>query len=265
MSQIIDGKKLALVHQVKLFKKIKKLKVKPAVVSILVGNNPASLIYSKLKQQKGEELGIDFRLAKFNDNIPFEKVVQKIEEFNNDVSIHGVMVQLPILKKLLGKLKADKLLQKISPTKDVDGLTGKGPVLPATVRGVISILKSLKINFQKNIFAVVGSKGMIGKEMVEVLERSGTSVIEIDKKSSASSLDNLKKADIVISCVGEKNLILPQYLKNDVILVDVGLGDFDPSCFKNAQAYTPEKGGVGPMTIISLMENVVELVHGTTG
>ncbi|OGE15509.1 hypothetical protein A2111_02235 [Candidatus Daviesbacteria bacterium GWA1_38_6] len=112
-------------------------------------------------------------------------------------------------------------------------------------------------NWENQKIAVVGATGEIGKPLVKLLRSKGVNLVEIS--SSMGSIENdLKNADIIISAVGSENLIRAEMIKEGVILIDVGLGDFDPGCFKKASLYTPKIGGVGPMTVISLMENVTE-------
>lgn len=261
MDKIINGTVLAKQHEEVLREKIKTLSKVSYVVSILVGDNPASLLYSNLKQKKAVELGIVFELKRFSSDTSWEEVIEEIKKLNSDQKIDGIMVQLPLPIEFLTNHTTEELLEKIDLLKDVDGLTEKGPVELAVVRAVFSLMFWVGIDDEKlgNV-AVVGSEGRIGQSLVKKLKGIPGRVIEIDKKNPLSSLDDLKEADTIISCSGVKDLIKPEYLKDGVVLIDVGLGDFDPSCYEKAIAYTPEKGGVGPMTIISLMENVVELV-----
>ncbi len=254
-TKIIDGKALAAEHEERLKETIEKLNGVPHIVSFFNPEDKPSVVFTRLKQNKAQKLGIVFNPIEINSAVTVEVLASLVEGFNKDPGVHGIIFQLPLPKHL--KAHQDYLLNLIKSEKDIDGLTGRG-FMPATVRGVLSILKDQKIDLESNIFAIVGSEGMVGRAMVVVLRENGAKVLEIDKKIPASSLNDCGDADIVISCVGEKNLILPDHIKEDAILIDVGLGDFDPKCFEKAGLYTPEKGGVGPMTVISLMENVVE-------
>lgn len=259
MYKIIDGKKLALEHELRLKEKIEKLKVQPSVVSILVGDNPGSLLYTGIKQGKARQLGINFAVWKFPENVAFAKVTSEIDEFNNDVSIHGIMVQLPLPERFLPKEKVQKLLDRINPQKDVDGLTGKGPLLPATVRGVLSILESEKqLDKGKTVVVVGGVRGLLGRALVKSLKDMKEKVIPVSRDDESLG-EFTKKADVLISSSGTKNLITEEMVKKRAVVVDVG-GDVD---FRNvsrvAGRITPPKGGVGPMTVISLMENAVDL------
>lgn len=258
---IIDGKKLAAEHESLLKKKIQELRIKPKVISIRVGDMGGSEIYSEMKTRKATDLGIKFEIHYRPPHTEFSDILREIEHLNKQGNVDGLMIQLPLPPEFLGEHKVEELLHTIDPEKDVDGLTGKG-LLPATVKGVISILESIKIDFKNNIFAVVGSKGQVGSEMVKALKDEGGRVIEVDQKDATTGLGDIKNADVVISCTGVKGLVKPEHVKVGVVAIDIGLGDFDSGVYEKASAYTPIKGGVGPMTVISLMENVVE-VYGS--
>ncbi len=256
---MIDGKALALKHEEVLKEEVKGLEVTPHVVSILIGNDVASEIYSRMKSEKAAELGFIFEVQNIPESASWESVTEFINGLNNDPEITGIMVQLPLPETFLKDHQLSDLLDLIDPQKDVDGLTTNSPFMPATVRGVMSILNSeLGIMNNGKLIAVVGALGTVGRALVDELEQKGNQVIQVDKELPESSLDSIKEADVVISATGEKNLIKEEHVSDGVILIDVGLGDFDPGCYDKASAYTPIKGGVGPMTIISLMENIVE-------
>lgn len=257
--RIIDGKKLALEHELKLKEKIKKLKVRPFVVSVLVGDDPSSLLYTSIKQRKARQLGINFAVRKFPENVAFAKVTSEIDEFNNDVSIHGIMVQLPVPARFLSKEKVQKLLDHINPPKDVDGLTGKGPLLPATVRGILSILESEKqLDKGKTVVVLGGVRGMVGVALVKSLKDMKEKVIPVSRDDKSLG-ECTRKADVLISSSGTKNLITKEMVKRGAVVIDVG-GDVDfENVSKVASRITPPQGGVGPMTVISLMENAVDL------
>ncbi len=257
---IIDGKALALKHEEILTEELADMDIKPTAISLLIGEDPASLMYSNMKQKKAEELGIAFQILQIPDDVTYEALEEQINKLN-DSSVNGIMIQLPIPEKVLGEKDPQTLLDLIEPNKDIDGLNPKSTILPATVRGVISILDSLASQdsiLEASSFAVVGALGQVGRRLVEELEQKGNQVIQVDEKLPESSLDDISDVDVVISCVGEKDLIKPEHIKDGALLIDVGLGDFQEDCYNKASAYTPVKGGVGPMTIISLMENIVE-------
>lgn len=253
MARIIDGVALASKHQGNI-----KLDISnpPHLVSLFDLNNKDCLFFTSRKQYKAQELGIAFDKIGMTSDVDIKIIGTLVEEFNSDPNIHGIMFQLPLPKHL--QKYQDYLINLIRAEKDVDGLTGHGPYLQATVKGVTSILKSENIDPKYMKVAVVGSEGMVGKGLVKALKDQDCEVLEVDKKKPGSSLLDIKDADVVISCTGVCNLIRSEHIKRGVVLIDVGLGDFDAGCYERADAYTPVKGGVGPMTVISLMENVTE-------
>lgn len=251
-SKILDGKTLALKHEDILKQKLSQKTRSPKIVSFCNKEDGASVTYTNMKKQKAGDLGIEFIAENYNSATPRDEIVKKIEKYNDDLGVDGIMLQLPLPESLSG------LLNLIDPQKDVDGLVKESPFLPATVKGVISILDEYIKRWETKVIAVVGALGSMGEVMTKALKERGVNIIEIDKKISASNLNDCKDAEIVISCVGVRNLILPDYIREGATLIDVGLGDFDPATLQKASLYTPEKGGVGPMTVISLMENVVE-------
>lgn len=262
----IDGRALAKLHEEQLRTKLSGLQIsglrQPVVVSFCNTDDPPSVQYTEMKQRKAMEVGIDFRAEPYSTQTSREILTESIERYNSDPDIDGIMVQLPLPKKL--NVIKDDLLNLISPKKDVDGLTGNGQFLSATAKGVMSILGSIGVDYNR-VYSVVGSQGQVGREIVKVLQTGEASVIEIDQKNPETNLSDIQRSNIVISCVGKSGLILPEHIKDGSVLIDVGLGDvgnsmgdFDPACFVKASMYTPKIGGVGPMTVISLMENAVD-------
>lgn len=260
MSKIISGTDLAKKHEYLLKEKIIGLSKKPKIVSILIGDDPSSLLYTQMKQKKASSLGIGFDYMNFSETESFHNVVMTIIKLNNDPEISGIMVQLPLPKKFLQNNTTEDLLKNINLQKDVDGLTPNSPFLPATVKAVMSIIHTIPSITNNKLFAVLGSEGQVGKALVKELKKQNFLVTEIDIKNSDFDFQNTKKADVVISCVGKDGIIKSDDIKENAILIDVGLGDFDKSCFDKAALYTPKIGGVGPVTVISLMENSVDSI-----
>lgn len=286
MNKIIDGKILALYHQQQLQLKINKIEnFNVKIVDFCSFKNKAAEKYLQLKASKARELGINFQLVNIS-RLVLDDLVNQIKLANQDPEVFGIMFQLPLPRHL--SVKQKQLLNLIDLKKDIDGLGENSLFNPATVKGVVSILTVIlsetknmnnsvnlypsamppvRLNrtqddkWENKLFAIVGSEGFIGKSMVKALKKLEVKIIEVDQKKEKSSLDDLKTADIVISCVGQRDLIKAEHIKKGVILIDVGLGDFDETCFEKASFYTPKIGGVGPMTIISLMENIVEAVE----
>lgn len=257
-SKIIDGNALAKKHEEILKKKLESLKRyrNPAVVSFCNQDDPPSVKYTFMKLQKAQDLGIDFIAEEFSSDTPKDYLENLVKNYGSDGNVDGILVQLPLPQEL-NPFKED-LLSLIPPEKDVDGLVDGSPFLPATVKAVISILNEYISGWQKKKIAIVGSEGEIGKSLgAKLIHPPGVSLTTVDKNTGSLETD-LKDADIIISAVGSENLIRAEMIREGAVLIDVGLGDFDPDCFQKASLYTSKIGGVGPMTVISLMENVTE-------
>lgn len=261
MEHKIDGKALAEQSKQKLIERLSELvikgKRKPGIVSFCNTEDSPSVKYTQMKQAKAEEVGIRFLVERYDTQTLEQDLRTKIRGYNLDQTIDGIMVQLPVPLELV--VFKEDLLNLIDPQKDVDGLTvaGRKIYLPATVKSVISILESTTPGWEDWLVGVVGSEGEIGAPLVEIIREMGVEVVKIDRIKGDINTD-LKDCKVVVSCVGRESLIKASMIKPGSVLIDVGLGDFDPECFAKAGKYTAKFGGVGPMTVISLMENVVE-------
>ncbi|MDO8429262.1 MAG: bifunctional 5,10-methylenetetrahydrofolate dehydrogenase/5,10-methenyltetrahydrofolate cyclohydrolase [Candidatus Daviesbacteria bacterium] len=255
--RIIDGRALAKKYEESLKIKVKSLKRIPKVISILVGSDPASLLYSQIKKKKAAEIGIDFDFIQFPAEEKYEVVEKYIKDLNDDLDVSGIMIQLPLPKMFLGDKNEDELVSTINPHKDVDGLRSDSLFIHATVRAVLTIFKEEEIEVGGKVVAVVGATGMVGTPMVYELKKRGAEVIPIHSKTRGLE-GKTKEADIIISAVGIPNLITEDMVKEGVVVIDVGMDvDFE-NVSKKAFKITPPKGGVGPVTVISLMENVFD-------
>jgi methylenetetrahydrofolate dehydrogenase (NADP+)/methenyltetrahydrofolate cyclohydrolase len=220
-----------------------------------------------MKQKKAEELGIDFELKTFAADALFEDVEEEIKLLCKDKTVTGVMVQLPLPKKFLGEREPSELLLSISPKKDVDGLTGKGKVLPAVVRAVLSIIDDEKIEVKGQIVTIIGASPLIGLPLAKELKKRKANVTVCDVNTKNLREETLR-SDILISATGIAGMIYSKMIKEGVVMIDVGIakvdgkvsGDADfESVEPLASKITPVPGGVGPVTVISLMENIVEI------
>ena len=267
MSNIIDGKKVSLELSCELTKKINKLDKKLKLVVVSVGDDPASKVYVSQKEKKAHAVGYDFLNLHF-DSIEENDLIEEIKKLNKDETVTGVIVQLP----LPSYLNKDKILNTVSPLKDVDGLTNDNflklikkekSLLPCTPRGVISLLDYYNISYDYKNVVIVGRSELVGLPLFHLLLNKNATVTLCHSKTKNLS-DYTKKADILIVAVGKKELITLDMIKEGAVIIDVGInrfqdklyGDVAASCFKKASLMTPVPGGVGPMTVISLMENV---------
>lgn len=273
MTTILDGKKLRDKIIENLKAKVDTFEEKPTLVVILVGDNPASKIYVNNKKKMAEKIGIHSEVINYPANITEAELLNKIEELNNNKKVTAILVQLPLPKHI----SKDNVMNKIIPSKDVDGFTpynfgklfsGETPtVYPCTPKGILLLLDEYNIEIEGKHVVIVGRSNIVGKPLSQMmLNKNATVTICHSHTKNLSQIT--KTADILVSAVG-KNIIEGEMLKTDCVIVDVGIfkdengktrGDVDfESASKIASFISPVPGGVGPMTIASLMFNTVEL------
>lgn len=273
MAEILDGKKLRdkLLDDLKL--KLDGFKNKPTLVVILVGDNPASKIYVNNKKKMAERVGINSEVINYPANITEQELLNKIEELNNDKNVTAILVQLPLPEHI----SKENVMNTILPSKDVDGFTpynfgklfsGEVPtVYPCTPKGIILLLDEYNIPIEGKHVVIVGRSNIVGRPLSQMLlNRNATVTVCHSYTKNLSEIT--KTADILISAAGKK-IIEGEMLKSGCVIVDVGIfkdengktrGDVDfDSASKVASYISPVPGGVGPMTIASLMLNTVEL------
>lgn len=262
---VFDGKAFARVLEDELYHKIEKLSTRPTMATIIVGEDPASRLYVRLKREAAERVGAQMDVYELPAGISREDLIARINHLNKDNTIHGIMIQLPLPGHLDDE--ADHIIHHISKEKDVDGLREDSPFMPATVRAVISILDEAKkkIDIAPDAYiAVVGAKGEVGSKLVEVLSRSD---YEVGGLMRGMDEETFKKettsAKVIISATGNAGIIRGEHVSEGAIVVDVGSpkGDVLFDEVKNKASFiTPVPGGVGPVTVVSLLENLVETV-----
>ncbi|MFC1733910.1 bifunctional 5,10-methylenetetrahydrofolate dehydrogenase/5,10-methenyltetrahydrofolate cyclohydrolase [candidate division KSB1 bacterium] len=269
--EILDGKALSekLIDSIK--DEAKKLEPKLAV--ILVGENPASLTYTKNKKKACERAGIEYEERRFPDAITQKELIREIETLNEDSSVHGFIVQMP----LPDHIYVPDVIRTIDPKKDVDGFhaynIGKmflspdfEDLPPATPSGIVKLLDHYDIPIRGQEVVVVGHSNIVGKPIsIMMLNRNATvTTCHIHTKDLSS---HTRRADILIVAVGKAGLITEDMVKDGVVVVDVGMnraedgklcGDVDfENISKKASHITPVPGGVGPMTVAALILNTV--------
>ncbi len=276
---IIDGKKIAEDVKKDLKTRVENLKKKriiPTLAIILVGNRPDCEIYVNSKQKACEEIGIKSNLYTFHEDIKEEKLIRFIEDLNDDDSIHGIIVEMPLPKNLNEKL----ILRTISPMKDVDGLNpitignisiGNEFLAPATPKGIIRILEKMNIPVEGKEVVIVNNSNVVGKPLALMLTNRFATVTICHVKTKDLKSHTLK-ADILITAVGLPNLIKKDMVKKDAVIIDAGIkrlndniiGDVDFENVKNITSYiTPVPGGVGPMTVMMVLENTLIATENT--
>ncbi len=268
---LLDGKMLSNKIKNELKAEFAKLDPKPKLVVILVGDDPASKLYVQSKQKACEEVGVISETILLDSTITEEQLVLEIERLNNDPTVHGILVQLPLPKHLNETL----IINTISDKKDVDGfhIYNKGrlinnleTIVPATPLGVLTLLKEYNIEIKGKHAVVIGRSNIVGRPMAALLLNHDATVTICHRYT-----ENLKQytlmADIIVCAVGKPNLITADMVKEGAVIIDVGInrlgkkvvGDVDFENVKDkASAITPVPGGVGPMTIAMLLSNLLK-------
>ena len=273
MTVILDGKNLRDELLEELKNKLSSYSVMPKLVVILAGDNPASQIYVNNKKKTAEKLGIISDVINYPATVSENELLEKINELNNDKAVNAILVQLPLPEHI----DKTKIINAISSIKDVDGftpenfgklLTGEKPyVYPCTPKGILLLLDKYGIEVDGKHVVIVGRSNIVGKPLaIMLLNRNAT--VTICHSHTKNLQEITKTADVLISAVGEK-LIEDNMVKINGVVVDVGIfkdetgktrGDVDFANVSSKTAFiTPVPGGVGPMTITSLMLNTVEL------
>jgi methylenetetrahydrofolate dehydrogenase (NADP+)/methenyltetrahydrofolate cyclohydrolase len=277
-AQIIDGKKIAdnFLKNVKI--RIDNLKLSyniiPCLAIIQVGDNLQSSLYIKNKIKKCNEIGIDSKHIHLNADILEQSLLAEIQKLNNDVDVHGIIVQLPLPKNIC----VTNIINAIHPSKDVDGfhpenvgklVTNQKCFVPCTPQGCMILLQSAISNFSGLKAVVLGRSNIVGRPMASLLLQYDCSVVMLHSHS-ANIQEECKTADIIVAAVGKKQMVKRDWVKPGAVIIDVGInyidilesnkicGDTDFEQIKHvAKAITPVPGGVGPMTIACLISNTV--------
>ncbi|HIY91527.1 MAG TPA: bifunctional methylenetetrahydrofolate dehydrogenase/methenyltetrahydrofolate cyclohydrolase [Candidatus Companilactobacillus pullicola] len=277
--ELLEGKKVAAALDETMTKRVQVLKEKgvtPGLAVILVGDNSASAVYVRNKKRRAEKLGIDFQLIHFDATVTEQELLNKINELNNDPAIDGFIVQLPVPDHI----DEDKVIEAINPAKDVDGFTpisvgnlwiGTPLTKPATASGILMMLDYYNVDLDGKNVVIVGRSNIVGKPTAALmLDRNAT--ITITHSHTKNLKEITSKADVLVVAIGQAKFIKKDYVKDQAIVIDVGMdrdengklcGDVDFDDVKDqVSMITPVPGGVGPMTITALVDQVIELAEG---
>ncbi len=272
---LIDGKKEAASLRLKLKEEVNELKKKfndvPGLTVILIGELTPSQIYVRNKEKSAKEVGLNSDVIKYPENVDEITVLKKIKDLNEDKSISGILVQLPLPKHIDKK----KIIDSIIPSKDVDGFhpvnvgnlsSGYESSVPCTPLGCYLLLKKVEPNLSGKKAVIIGRSNLNGKPMAQLLLKENCTVTITHSKTKNLKSECLE-ADIIIAAVGIPRLVKGDWVKKDSIVIDVGINktdkgivgdvDFD-EVSKKAKALTPVPGGVGPMTIACLIKNTID-------
>ena len=268
---ILDGKKLRDELLISYKEKISKDNLSITLAIILVGDDEASNVYINQKRKMCNDIGYNFIHEKYDDSITEDELLKNIERFNSNDNIDAILVQMPLPSGINEK----NIQNAVSKYKDVDGLndsnivdliSGKSSLYPCTACGVISLLDKYGVTLEGSNVVIVGRSSLVGMPLFHMLEnRNATVTLCHSKTRNLQSIT--KNADIIISATGVKGLIKEDMVNNNAVVVDVGIArengklygdvDFD-NVSKKASLITPVPGGVGPMTIASLAQNVLK-------
>lgn len=266
MTYIFDGRKFAFAKRNKTARRVRVLKkrgITPKLASIMIGHNQGSELYLSLKKKAAKSVGASLEVIPLPANISMYRYIETIEELNKDGSVHGVMLQLPLPQNL--KHKKKDIINAIALQKDVDGMRDNSSFTAPVVRAAQQIL-SEATNDERQFLrkatlrvVVVGENGFVGGKLLKGLRRAGYRVVGVDLETKNLALKT-RNADVLISATGVPDLIKPDMVKEGVVLIDVGApkGDVDRRTYQKASFVSPVPGGVGPVTISYLLENLVD-------
>lgn len=278
VAQLLSGKEIASKIKEDLKKEIEALKAKfgdgPSLVSVAVGENPASAVYMKSQKKTAETLGVGFDLQNLPADIKEKELIEHIKKLNRDPKVSAIIIQMPLPQSI----DAKKVISCIDPAKDAEGMhpenigklvLGKGKVLPCTPAACMELLKETGEDLYGKEVVVVGHSEIVGKPLALLLldKFATTTVCHIATGERGILPEHVKRAEVLIVAVGKANLIKGDLVKEGAIVIDVGINrvegklvgdvEFEPASQK-ASFITPVPGGVGPLTVTMLMRNVIE-------
>lgn len=263
MSIIFDGKAYAAKKKILLQSsadKVREMGIVPHMATILIGSDPASILYTNLKKKFIENLGCQVDVYNLPETVKYEEIELLIKTLNDDDSVHGIMIQLPLPEAIQNyKLQITNLIAR---EKDVDGLRDDSDYLHPTSKAVMEVLALAIYETRIDVITVcvIGANGMVGKPLVKEFKKLGYIVLEANSDTDKETLQGRTlQSDAIISATGVMNLISPEMIKEDAIVIDVGSphGDVASEVRQKVSFFTPVPGGVGPVTITCLAENLI--------
>ncbi|HGD0508130.1 TPA: bifunctional methylenetetrahydrofolate dehydrogenase/methenyltetrahydrofolate cyclohydrolase [Streptococcus agalactiae] len=276
MTELIDGKALSQKMQAELGRKVERLKeqhgIIPGLAVILVGDNPASQVYVRNKERSALEAGFKSETLRLSESISQEELIDIIHQYNEDKSIHGILVQLPLPQHINDK----KIILAIDPKKDVDGFhpmntghlwSGRPMMVPCTPAGIMEMFREYHVDLEGKHAVIIGRSNIVGKPMAQLLlDKNATVTLTHSRTRNLSEVT--KEADILIVAMGQGHFVTKDFVKEGAVVIDVGMnrdengkliGDvvFEQVA-EVASMITPVPGGVGPMTITMLLEQTYQ-------
>ncbi len=283
MAEILDGKATAAAIRAELKQHTESLVhnhgIIPGIAILLIGDNSASKLYVKSKEKACAEIGFNSIVIRKPADITEEEVLNIIDMWNNDKQVHGILVQLPLPKHI----DEDKIIDAISPDKDVDGfhpisigrmMLNQDTFLPCTPAGIMELIKRYKIETSGKHVVVVGRSNIVGRPITNMMSQKGefaNAIVTLTHSAAEDITYYTKQADIIVAAVGRAEMIRGEHIKEGAVIIDVGINYVDDdtrpkgyrvcgdchfeSCAEKASYITPVPGGIGPMTIAMLMMN----------
>jgi len=274
-AQIIDGKAIAQKLKIQIRQEVARLKaqgVQPGLAAVLVGDNPASVIYVRNKRKACDEVGIYSEEHRLPEQTKQEDLLPLIERLNSNPKVHGILIQLPLPKQI----NTDWVLNALSPAKDVDGLhpynvgrltMGTPQFVPCTPAGVIAMLDEHKIPMEGCRAVIVGRSNLVGRPLSLLLMHRHATITVCHSRTKEIGVV-CREGDILVAAIGKPRFITAEMVKEGAAVIDVGINrletgqlvgdvDFEPVS-KKAGWITPVPGGVGPMTVVMLMYNTLQ-------
>ncbi|HFU9587819.1 TPA: bifunctional methylenetetrahydrofolate dehydrogenase/methenyltetrahydrofolate cyclohydrolase [Streptococcus agalactiae] len=276
MTELIDGKALSQKMQAELGRKVERLKeqhgIIPGLAVILVGDNPSSQVYVRNKERSALEAGFKSETLRLSESISQEELIDIIHQYNEDKSIHGILVQLPLPQHINDK----KIILAIDPKKDVDGFhpmntghlwSGRPMMVPCTPAGIMEMFREYHVDLEGKHAVIIGRSNIVGKPMAQLLlDKNATVTLTHSRTRNLSEVT--KEADILIVAIGQGHFVTKDFVKEGAVVIDVGMnrdengkliGDvvFEQVA-EVASMITPVPGGVGPMTITMLLEQTYQ-------
>ncbi len=268
----LSGKKLSALILDRLKQKVSSLQQKPGLAALLVGNDPSSEIYVAHKSRKAKEIGFHSEIVRSPKDSTPEEIISRIHEWNSNKKIHGILIQLP----LPSHINEDIVLQSILINKDADGfhyenmgrlLAKQEGTIACTPLGIAVMLNELNIEMAGKNALVLGRSNIVGKPLAQLLLDQFNCTVTVCHSKTKNIEGHISKADILISAMGKRGVVKPEYIKKNSIVIDVGIhridgriyGDIDhEEIIEKVRYITPVPGGVGPMTVCMLLNNTYQ-------
>ncbi|WOF16539.1 bifunctional methylenetetrahydrofolate dehydrogenase/methenyltetrahydrofolate cyclohydrolase FolD [Methanoplanus sp. FWC-SCC4] len=269
---ILSGKDISEKRLESLKEEIENSGLNPCLATVIVGNDPASQMYVRMKHRACDRVGIKSAGVELPEEVTTSEVVEAVSKLNADPSVHGILVQLPLPKQV----DTEAVIESVSPEKDVDGFhpynigqlfSGRPQFVPCTPGGIMTLFNEYGIELSGKKAVVVGRSVDVGRPMAALLINADATVTVCHSRTKDLEAE-MKEADILVSAIGKARFVKEEMVKEGAVVIDVGInydengnlcGDIDfDTVSKKSSAITPVPGGVGPMTIATLMENTLK-------